>query len=119
MIFGAVVTERSREDLHLLEASVKTLESAAAFSKGITKLHDACNTFLKLARGHLSSTSQADESWHNDMQYPSATDTFDPTALSQHDWDAMFDNWDLGLGGEDARSLSHVFTGGFPWQGVQ
>lgn len=103
----------------LLEASVNTLRSAAVFSKGIAKLHEACDTFLKLAKGYISSAGQADESWPRDAQHPTATDIFDPTSLSQQDWDAMFDDWDLGLGGENARNMSYVFTGGFPWHGAQ
>ena len=89
-----------------MEVSVETLKSAAQYSSGVAKLHDACETFFKLAKAYMAQTIQ------NLHQQPAA-EPFDPASLYGQDWDAMLDDWDLGLGGENAREMSSFLTGSF------
>ena len=111
VLFGTVVAFKSEADLKLMEISVKTLKSAAQYSSGVAKLHDACETFFNLAKAYMAQTIKRGESYPLHQQR--ASEAFDPTSLYRQDWDAMLDHWDLGLGGENAREMSSFLTGGF------
>ncbi|KAL8916800.1 MAG: hypothetical protein Q9208_008339 [Pyrenodesmia sp. 3 TL-2023] len=109
VLFGTVVAFQSEADLKLMEVSVETLKSAAQHSSGVAKLHHVCETFLNLAKAYVAQIK-------GPLYQQPATDTFDPTSIYGQDWDAMLDDWDLGLGVENAREMSSFLTGGFfPW----
>lgn len=113
VLFGTVVAFKSEADLKLMEVSVETLKSAAQYSSGIAKLHEACKTFFNLAKAYMEQTIKKGESYEGPLHQQPATEAFDPTSLYGQDWDAMLDDWDLGLGGENAREMSSFLTGGF------
>lgn len=94
-----------------MEISVETLKSAAQYSSGVAKLHDACETFFNLAKAYMVQTIRKGKSYEGPLQQQPAA--FDPASLYGQDWDAMLDEWDLGLGGENAREMSSFLTGGF------
>ena len=54
----------------------------------------------------MAQTIEKGESYEGSLQQLLATEAFDPTSLYGQDWDAMLDDWDLGLGGENAREMS-------------
>ncbi|KAI9801894.1 MAG: hypothetical protein M1833_002208 [Piccolia ochrophora] len=112
VLFGTVVALKSEADLKLMEASVETLKSAAQYSSGVAKLHDACETFLNLARVYMAQTMEKGGSYEGPLHQQPAPQAFDSTCLYGQDFDAMLDDWDLGLGGENARELSSFLTGG-------
>ena len=94
-----------------MEVSVETLKSAAQVSSGVAKLHDACETFFNLAKAYMAQTIKKGESYEAPLYQKPATETFDPTSLYGQNWDAMLNDWDLGLGGENAREMSSFLTG--------
>lgn len=96
-----------------MEVSVQTLKSAAQYSSGVAKLHDACETFFNLAKAYMAQTIKKGESYEGPLHQQPAAQAFDPTSLYGQDWDAMLDDWDLGLGGENAREVSSFLTGSF------
>ena len=106
VLFGTVVAFKSEADLKLMEASVETLKSAAQYSSGVANLHDACETFFKLAKAYMAQTVKNGEPY-DDAQ--PATEIFDLASLYRQDWDVMLD--DFGLGGEDAREISSFLAG--------
>ena len=97
-----------------MERSVETLKSAAQYSPGVAKLHDACQTFYNLAKAYMAQTVESGESSKGPLhQRPAAVEASDTISLNGQDWDAMLDDWDLGLGGENAREMSSFLAGGF------
>ena len=101
-----------------MEASVTTLKSAAQHSSGVAKLHDACETFFNLAKAYMAHTTKQGESHGSAQhQYP-AMEACDLTSFYRQDWDAMLNDWDLGLSGEYAREMSSFLTGSFSWPNV-
>lgn len=92
-----------------MEVSVETLRCAAQHSSGVAKLHDACETFFNLAKAYVAKTTRKADFYDRGP----ATETLDPTSLYRQDWDAMLDDWDLGIGGENAREMSSFLSGGF------
>ncbi|KAL8748475.1 MAG: hypothetical protein Q9184_007277, partial [Pyrenodesmia sp. 2 TL-2023] len=109
VLFGTVVAFKSEADLKLMEVSVETLKSAGQYSSGVAKLHHACEKFFNLAKAYMA---QAKGTLHQQL----AREPLDPTSLYGQDWDAMLDDWDLGLGVENAREMSSFLIGGlYPW----
>ena len=96
VLFGTVVAFKSEADLKLMEVSVETLKSAAQYSSGVAKLHDACETFFNLAKAYMAQTVKKGEFYDGTMHQQPATEAFDPISLYGQDWDAMLDDWDLG-----------------------
>lgn len=97
-----------------MEVSVETLKAAAQYSSGVAKLHDACETFFNLAKAYMAQTSKNGvKSNDGPLHQQPAMEVFDPISLNGQDWDAMLNEWDLGLGGENAREMSSFLTGGF------
>jgi len=96
-----------------MKASVKTLKSAAQYSPGISKLHDACDTFLKLASSYMAQTIEEGGPYSDQLHQQLPAEAFDVTSLSYQDWNEMLDDWELGLGGENAREISSFLTEGF------
>ncbi|KAL8784943.1 MAG: hypothetical protein Q9213_003685 [Squamulea squamosa] len=113
VLFGTAVAFNSEADLKLMEHSVETLKAAAQYSSGVAKLHDACETFFNLAKAYMAQTMKRGEIYEDPLHQPPATEAFDPTSLYGQHWDAMLDDWDLGLGMEDAREMSSFLTGSF------
>ena len=104
---------KSEADLKLMEVSVETLKSAAQYSSGVARLHDACETFFNLAQAYMAQTVRNGESYEDTLHQQPGREAFDQTSLYGQDWDAMLDHWDLGLGGENAREMSSFLTGSF------
>ena len=96
-----------------MEVSVQTLKSAAQYSSGVAKLHDACETFFSLAKAYMAQTIKKREPYEGTLHQQPATEAFDPTSLYGQNWDAMLDDWELGLGGENAREVSSFLTESF------
>ncbi|KAK4994045.1 hypothetical protein LTR66_005842 [Elasticomyces elasticus] len=117
VLFGTVVAFKSEADLKLMGDSVETLKSAAQYSSGVAKLHDACETFFSLAKTYMAQTTMTgQQSYEGPLDQQVATEAFDPTSLYGQDWDTMLDDWDLGLGGENAREMSSFLAGNsFTW----
>lgn len=113
VLFGTVIAFKSEADLKLMEASVGTLKSAAQYSSGVAKLHDACETFFNLAKAYMAHMIKKGESSEGPLHHQPATEAFDPISLYGQDWDAMLNDWDLGLGGANAREMSSFLTGSF------
>ncbi|KAL8768561.1 MAG: hypothetical protein Q9209_005246 [Squamulea sp. 1 TL-2023] len=113
VLFGTAVAFNSEADLKLMENSVKTLKAAAQYSSGVAKLHDACETFFNLAKAYMAQPVKRGEIYEGPLHQQPAMETFDPTSLYGQHWDAMLDDWDLGLGMEDAREMSSFLTGSF------
>ena len=98
-----------------MEVSVGTLKSAAQYS-GVAKLHDACETFFNLAKAYIARTIKKGESYEGPLHQQPVVEAFDPTSLCGQDWDAMLDDWDLDLRGENAREMSSFLSGSsFSW----
>lgn len=51
-----------------MEASVETLKSAAQYSSGVAKLHDACETFFNLAKAYMAQTIEKGESYDGGLR---------------------------------------------------
>jgi len=99
-----------------MEDSVETLKSAAQYSSGIAKLHDACETFFNLAKAYVSHAIKKRDSLDSPNYQQPRMEAFDLTNRYRQDWNAMLDDWDLGLGGENAREMSSYLTGSsFSW----
>lgn len=99
-----------------MELSIQTLRSAAQYSSGVAKLRDACEAFFNIAKAYMVQTIKKGESHEGPPHQQPATEVFDPTSLNGQDWDAMLNDWDLGLGGENAREMSSFLTGSlFSW----
>jgi hypothetical protein len=96
-----------------MEASVETLRAAAQLSSGLTKLHNACESFFDLAKAHMAQTISNRESQEGHLHQQPGMEAVDLTDLYSQDWNAMLDDWDLGLGGESAREMSSFLSGGF------
>ena len=106
------------QDLDLLGTFVSTLESAVEQSAAIRKLHHACSNFHQIAKAYVAHRSRhvalgtdSTENVVTDCQLLGVTGEPDPQSLpdfslSQQDWDLMLDDWNLGLGAEDARNFS-------------
>jgi hypothetical protein len=94
-----------------MESSVETLKSAAQYSSGVAKLHDACRTFFNLAQAYIAQTNKKRDSNGGPLHQQPTAEVLDLTSLYGQDWDAMLDGWDLGLGGENAREMSSFLTG--------
>ena len=117
VLFGTVVTTRNEADLQLMQASIETLRAAAEHSDGIAKLYTACETFYNLARVYMKQESEADREQANASQMGSI-DSFETSAFYQQDWNTMLNNWELGIGGENAREMSVFLSESFPvWPG--
>ncbi|KAJ4519477.1 hypothetical protein HRR83_004499 [Exophiala dermatitidis] len=129
VVFGNVIADHDVDDLRLLEQVVCTLQGAAQASDGVSKLYRACTVFSHVAtvylgkgQGHADPTNhtsyQTGESaqpGHNVGPTPTYAlqpeTSFGATGLqdipfSQQDWNDMFDDWDFGLGAENAREMS-------------
>ena len=113
VLFGTVIAYKSEADLALMGASVETLKSAAQYSTGVAKLHDACKTFFELATTYMAQTVKKAEFCEDSSLQQPVAEGFDPTSLYGQDWDTMLDNWDLGLAGESAREISSFLTENF------
>ncbi len=106
------------QDLALLGEFVSTLQSAAETTHTVRKLHHACSSFHQIAKVFVARQSQHVAPSTTDTDIPSTTwppldgigdfthDQLSDNMLSQHDWDLMLSEWDLGLGTLDARQMS-------------
>lgn len=106
------------EDLALLGSFVLTLQSAAEQSRAVRKLYHACKSFHQIAEAytanrtrHFSLSRDKDKNVLADCQPMDNAGEVDfqplsETLLSQQDWNSMLQDWNLGLGTEDARYMS-------------
>ena len=131
VLVGNVIADRNEEDLRLLEKCVNTLHSAAQLSPNVSKLHKACHIFYQIAKTYLSHpAAKSQQSDSQQMVNPSTIlpSTMPPTQqqttflrdpvgdidlpdfpLSHEDFNGMLDEWDLGIGAENARQMSAFF----------
>ena len=104
-----------------------TLHGAAQLSQSVSKLHRACRIFYQIAKIYMNHRPQTVEppGYQGDMPQPSASLPLTETPqqlpqldsdidlpdfpLSHEDWNGMLDEWDLGLGAENAREMSSYF----------
>lgn len=118
-IFGNVIAQSNMQDLALLGAFVLTLQSAAEQSRAVKKLYHACKSFHQIAEAYIANqtrhvtqsrgrgTNAHADSRPMDRAGDTAFQPFSETLMSQQDWDMMLQDWDLGLGTEDARHMSN------------
>lgn len=90
-----------------MEDSVQTLKLAMQASPGISKLHDACETFFNLAKSYMAQVLR-------DAEGQPVFGSFDMTS---RDWNQLLDDWELGLAGENAREMSSFLSGGLYFRG--
>ena len=131
VVFGNTIARNSREDQLLLEGAVRTIRGASQVTPAINKLRDACEKFCQIAAAYLAQEgtvpSQAQQSGAEiignlsgpsvDAPLPDSTGYSGPMdfqALSdfpmqQGAWDGMLNEWDLGLGVENAREMTDWF----------
>ncbi|KAI4224866.1 MAG: hypothetical protein L6R36_004347 [Xanthoria steineri] len=117
-VFGNVIAQSDLQDLALLGEFVSTLQSAAETTHTVRKLHHACSSFHQIAKVFVARHSQHVAPATTDTEISSTTwppldgngefthDQLSDNMLSQHDWDLMLSEWDLGLGTIDARQMS-------------
>ncbi|KAJ9615532.1 hypothetical protein H2200_001607 [Cladophialophora chaetospira] len=131
VLVGNVIADRNVEDLRLLESCVETLQNVAQVSASVSKLYKACRIFYQIAKIYLSQPAEKLRLQDN-QQTPRPTTILPSNAslqqqyttsaqetggdidlpdfpLSQQDWNGMLDEWDLGLGAENARQMSAFF----------
>ncbi|EXJ56725.1 hypothetical protein A1O7_07069 [Cladophialophora yegresii CBS 114405] len=129
VLVGTVIADRNVDDLRLLEKCVDTLHSAAQLSASVSKLYRACRIFYQIAKTYMSRPAESRPPVpdarasaivpSNTSPQAQYTTTYapDPASdidlpdfpLSQEDWNGMLDEWDLGLGAENAREMSAYF----------
>ena len=80
-----------------MSVTIETLKSVSNYSRGVAKLYDACDTFLNLAKDYMDKVV-GEQIWTGFEGY-------------DMDLDAMLDEWELGLAGEDAREMSSFLMG--------
>ncbi len=131
ILVGNVIADRNVEDLRLLEQCVNTLDTAAHLSASVSKLYRACRIFYQIAKIYLShpaTNSQPSNSQQAlrattilpshmspNQQYTTAIPDsggdidLPDLPLSHEDFNGMLDEWDLGIGAENARQMSAYF----------
>jgi hypothetical protein len=127
VLIGNVIADRNVEDFKLLEKCVETMHSAAHLSPSVSKLYRACRIFYQIAKIYLSHRAETpiNPGSKGALPRPAATvpsnDSPEPPPapdpdidlpdfpLSHEDWNGMLDDFDLGLGAENAREMSTFF----------
>ena len=139
VVFGNTIAQNNRQDLALLERVVKAMQSASRVAGAIEKLRVVCERFCLIAQAYLSQQeggagadadgrppldlaagaqtqemeienmlpNQAMESNVAGGQTALGGGIFD--SLPDIPWDGMLNEWDLGLGAEDAREMGNFF----------
>lgn len=101
----------------LLEKMAHTLEGTVQLSSGVSKLYQVCLRFYQIAKAYLehfestasligAGSGMTDLMMANTL--PQAGETLEEMDFQQ-DWDGLLDEWDLGLGAENAREMSSYF----------
>ncbi|KAH7242658.1 hypothetical protein BKA59DRAFT_457226 [Fusarium tricinctum] len=132
IVFSHAIAAGDEGDLHLLGRTVASLQSAAQQSPSIAKLHHVFSTYHQVGRvyfdrahqaekqqvvgeGHGGVQSIMDENLTN-MPFNSATDVLLPMPT----WDRLLDEWNLGIGEENAIEVSsflgNYFSATFEFQ---
>jgi Fungal specific transcription factor domain len=132
VVFGNTIARSSRQDLALLEDAVRSIRGASQVAPAISKLRNACEKFCQIATAYLAQeapessralprdssastqyppSTNADISMTGGIAYPSAADyqQLSDFPMQQGDWDGMLNEWDLGLGVENAREMTGWF----------
>ncbi|KAI9843007.1 MAG: hypothetical protein M1838_002893 [Thelocarpon superellum] len=92
VVFGNAIARSDYNDVALLGTFVMTLHH-----------------FYQIAKAHLahvapSHDTQIPHDWHQSGQQ-----SLPDLSLSRQDWDGMLDDWELGIGAENARQMSSFF----------
>lgn len=112
IVFGNAIAQRSHSDLDILRNVVSVLDGAPQASPAGIKLHSACQKFTKIAEALLSQDRTADKETYSQPSptlvdpYPGDFHAMPDFPMSQSDWDGMLNDFDLGLGVEDAREMT-------------
>ena len=124
VVFGHTIAHRSREDLMLLDTAVSTLRSASQVAPTINKLRDACEKFCQIGTAYLAQEEAVAPQFNNSkpvsssdvlpdgpLAYPTQMDfqAMSDFPMQQGEWDGMLNEWDLGLGAENAREMTAWF----------
>lgn len=126
VVFSNVIVTGDEADLQLLDRIISSLQSAAQQSPSIAKLHHLCSTYHRVGRAYFNSTYQASKralgEGHSGIQNSVEVNQTDTPFNSMGDvflpggtWDGLFDQWNPGLGEENALEVSsflgNYFTG--------
>jgi hypothetical protein len=119
VIFGNAIAKNDFNDLLQMQNVVTVLELAADRTPGNQKLHRTCSQLTKVAEVLLAQslegkTLKETPSGQQPSPLPPDVLNMDFEALpdfpmTQEDWDGMLNDWDLGLGAEDARGMKSYF----------
>ena len=115
VVFGNAIAQRNHSDLDMLRNVVAVLDDAAQRSPAADKLFNACSKFTKIAEALLSQDSLAAKDPKTQTppssaeMYPVDYQTLPDFPMSQSDWDGMLNEFDLGLGVENAREMTSYF----------
>lgn len=114
IVFGNSIAQRNHADLAVLRNVVSVLEGAAQRSAATNKLYNACSKFTNIAEtllAHDATSSTIKET--NSQPSPILADAypgdFRDFPMSMSDWDGMLNEFDLGLGVENAREMTSYF----------
>ncbi|WQF85654.1 hypothetical protein CDEST_10668 [Colletotrichum destructivum] len=126
VVFSNAIATGDEADLQLLDQVVSSLQHAAQQSPSIAKLHHVCNAYHRVGRlyfegGHRKRKSLESGETYNGVQGNSNDLTGTPSTLDTNSvlpiitWDGLFDEWNLGLGEENALEvnsfLGNYFSG--------
>ncbi|KAI1267896.1 hypothetical protein F5Y18DRAFT_415445 [Xylariaceae sp. FL1019] len=117
VLAGNAIATCSSQDLSILSTVVSLLASVASISPTISKIHDACERFSRIAEMIVSSSSPSHHI--RDNPAPSATQgpnigiTFEQTLdfglpMAHQDWDSAMIGFEDELGDYDPRTLTNI-----------
>jgi hypothetical protein len=120
VIFGNAIAKNDFNDLLQMQNVVSVLELAADRTPGNQKLHRTCSQLTKVAEVLLAQSLEGKtlKETSSDGQEPSPLppdvlnvdfDALPDFPMTQEDWDGMLNDWDLGVGAEDARGMKSYF----------
>jgi hypothetical protein len=115
VVFGNAIAQRNQSDLDMLRNVVSVLDVAAQKSPAALKLFNACSKFTKVAEALLSQdmptikNPDLSPSLAPVDRLPIDYQTLPDFPMSQSDWDGMLNDFDLGLGVDNAREMTSYF----------
>jgi hypothetical protein len=133
VIFGNTIACQSRDDLELLQTATRAFRTISHVAPAMVKLRATCEKFCAIASTYLAQQSAITEQRQQDGEV-TVTHSIDDTHTSatgvneelhssgllayqamsdfpmqDGGWDAVLNEWDLGLGAESAREMTGWF----------
>lgn len=127
VVFSNTIATGDEADLHLLDLVVCSLQSAAQQSSSIAKLHHICSAYHRVGRLYFEGEHHArrrgavgEENGHNNDLTGTPFTLGNNAVLSEITWNELFDEWNPGLGEENALEVSsflgNYFSGTLDFQ---